>query len=51
MVFLMRGGEKHTQYLFHEKLLDAEDCPEDELKNGGIERSTLPLLRSGGGSK
>ena len=38
--------------IFYEKLLGGEeDCPGDELKNGGTERSTLPLSRSSGGSK
>jgi hypothetical protein len=50
MIFLS-GDRENKQYLFHEKLLLGEDCPGDELKNGGMERSTLPLSGSGGGSK
>jgi hypothetical protein len=45
------GLGENKQYPFHEKLLGEEDCPGDELKNGGTERSTLPRSRSGGGSK
>jgi hypothetical protein len=45
------GENTHTQDVFQEKLFGVEDCPDDEVKNVGMERSTLPLFRSGGDSK